>query len=98
MMKKFSVEENMSLEKIKTKLWSILEVFKKENITSFDCHVLLFFLSAYKDGILSCDLIEGKHNLNVSLNKRLQKSKTELANQYQSIIQVLISFGSRTKV
>jgi len=88
MMKKFSVEENMSLEKIKTKLWSILEVFKKENITSFDCHVLLFFLSAYKDGILSCDLIEGKHNLNVSLNKRLQKSKTELANQYQSIIHV----------
>ena len=88
MMKKFSVEENMSLEKIKTKLWSILEVFKKENISSDDYHVLLFFLSAYKDGLLSADLIEGKNNLNISLNKKLQKSKTELSNQYLSIIHI----------
>ncbi len=44
MMKKISEEENLSLEKIKTELWSILEVFKKENITSYDYYVLLFFL------------------------------------------------------
>jgi type I restriction enzyme M protein len=88
MMKNFSVEENMNLEKIKTKLWSILEVFKKENISSDDYHVLLFFLSAYKDGIISADLIDSKHNLNVSLNERLQNSNTELTNQYQSIIHI----------
>ncbi len=87
-MKNFSVEENMNLVKIKTKLWSILEVFKKENISSDDYHVLLFFISAYKDGILSLDFIDGKHNLNVSLNERLQNSNTELTNQYQSIIHI----------
>ena len=88
MMKNFSVEENMNLEKIKTKLWSILEVFKRENISSDDYHVLLFFLSAYKDGILSADLIDGKHNLNLSLNERLDNSNTELSKQYRSIIHV----------
>lgn len=88
MMKNFSMEENMSLEKIKTKLWSILKVFKKENISSYDYHVLLFFLSAYKDGILSADLIDGKHTLNVNLNERLDNSNTELSNQYRSIIHV----------
>jgi type I restriction enzyme M protein len=87
-MKNFSVEENMILVKIKTKLWSILEVFKKENISSDDYHVLLFFLSAYKDGIISADLIDCKHNLNENLNERLQNSNTELSNQYQSIINI----------
>ena len=88
MMKKISEEENLSLEKIKTELWSILEVFKKENITSYDYYVLLFFLSSYKDGLLSADLIEGENNLNVRLNKKLQKSKTELSNQYLSIFHI----------
>ena len=91
MMKKISEEENLSLEKIKTELWSILEVFNKENISSYDYYVLLFFLSAYKDGLLSADLIEGKNNLNVRLNKKLQKSKTELSNQYLSIFHIFES-------
>ena len=82
------MEENMSLEKIKTKLWSILDVLKRENISSDDYHVCLFFLSAYKDGILSADLIDGKHNLNLSLNERLDNSNTELSKQYRSIIHV----------
>lgn len=78
----------MSLDKLKTKLWSILDVFKKENISSDDYHVLLFFLSAYKDGILSADLIDSKHDLNANLIERLQNSNTELSNQYLSIIHI----------
>jgi type I restriction enzyme M protein len=88
MMKNFSLEENMSLDKIKTKLWSILEVFKKENISTDDFHVLLFFISAYKDEFLSAEIIDGKDRLFSSLNERLKISNTELANQYQSVLEI----------
>ncbi len=88
MMKNFSLEENMSLDKIKTKLWSILEVFKKENISTDDFHVLLFFISAYKDEFLSAEIIDGKDRLFSSLNERLKISNTELENQYQSVLEI----------
>ncbi len=85
-MKEFKMTEILPVETLKANIWSMFDILKSERIASEDYHVLLFLLSAYKDGLFSTELINESHNLNERLICKLQTSDAELANQYIAIL------------
>lgn len=87
MMKEFKLEELFPIEVVKAKIWSMFDILKGENISSEEYYVILFILSAYKDGLFSADYLLEKTNLNDRLIKKLFSSDNELAEQYISIAQ-----------
>ncbi|HRR24126.1 MAG TPA: hypothetical protein P5053_06920, partial [Bacteroidia bacterium] len=65
----------------------MFDVLRSENISSDDYHVVLFLLSAYKDDLISIDLVNENHDLKERLIERLRNSNSELDNQYAPIFQ-----------
>ena len=87
MMKEFKSVKNLSLETVKSKIWKMFDILRSENISSDDYHVLLFLLSAFKDNLISIDLINHNQNLREQLIKQLRNSNKELSNEYALITQ-----------
>lgn len=87
MMKEFKLEEILPLEAVKSKIWTMFDILRSENISSDDYHVVLFLLSTYKDGQISTDVLESNENPKDKLIGSLHNSKNELSNQYIPIIQ-----------
>lgn len=85
MMKEFKIEDIMPLEAVKSKIWMMFDILRSENISSDDYHVVLFLLSAYKDNLISIDLINENHHIKERLIERLRNSNNELSNQYAPI-------------
>jgi len=101
-MKEIKLEEIVPLEAMKSKIWLMFDILRSENISSDDYHLVLFLLSAYKDNILSIDLIDENRHLKESLIERLRKTNSELDHQYVTIfhsfepsIQKLSDYGLR---
>jgi type I restriction enzyme M protein len=88
-MKEFKKAEITMIEAFKSKIWSMFDILRIENITSESYHVLLFILSAYKDGLFDKEILKEPQNLNQRLIDKLHSIDSDLANQYYSI---LISF------
>lgn len=87
MMKEFKIEEIMPLEAVKSKIWMMFDILRNENISSDDYHVVLFLLSAYKDNLVTIDIVNDNHHLKERLNERLRNSNYEYYEQYAPIIQ-----------
>lgn len=87
MMKEFKIEEIMPLEAVKSKIWMMFDILRSENISSDDYHVVLFLLSAYKDNLVTIDIVNDNHHLKERLNERLRNSNYEYYEQYAPIIQ-----------
>ncbi len=87
MMKEFKIEEIMPLEAVKSKIWMMFDILRSENISSDDYHVVLFLLSAYKDNLVTIDIVNDYHHLKERLNERLRNSNYEYYEQYAPIIQ-----------
>ena len=87
MMKEFKIEEIMPLEAVKSKIWMMFDFLRSENISSDDYHVVLFLLSAYKDNLISIDLINENQHLKEKLIERLRNSNNEFYVQYAPILQ-----------
>lgn len=87
MMKEFKIEEIMPLEAVKSKIWMMFDILRNENISSDDYHVVLFLLSAYKDNLVTIDIVNDNHQLKERLNERLRNSNYEYYEQYAPIIQ-----------
>ena len=85
MMKDFKSKEIL-LEVVKSKIWMMFGILRSEDISLSDYYVLLFLLSAYKDGLISHDLVDGNQHLKESLIERLHNSNNEASNQYAPII------------
>lgn len=88
-MKEFKKAEITMIEAFKSKIWSMFDILRIENITSESYHVLLFILSAYKDGLFDKEILKETKNLNKRLIDKLHSIDSDLANKYYSI---LISF------
>lgn len=54
-MKDFKSDDIMPHDALNTKIWSIFDILRSE---TDDYHVVLFLLSAYKDGIISEKLLK----------------------------------------
>jgi len=87
MMKEFKIEEIMPLEAVKSKIWMMFDILRSENISSDDYHVVLFLLTAYKDNLVTIDIVNDNHHLKERLNERLRNSNYEYYEQYAPIIQ-----------
>lgn len=85
MKEEFKKEEILPLEAVKSKIWMMFDILRSENISSDDYHVVLFLLSAYKDNLISIDLVNENHHLKERLIERLRSSNNELSNQYAPI-------------
>lgn len=83
-MKDFKSDDIMPHDALNTKIWSIFDILRSE---TDDYHVVLFLLSAYKDGIISEKTFEGNSNFKNWLIESLNNSRNELVNQYISIFQ-----------
>lgn len=89
MTKELKLENILPIEGLKSKIWSMFEILRSEKITSEEYHVLLFLLSAYRDGLFNIEVLNESNKLNENLILKLHNSNAELAKQYSSI---LISF------
>lgn len=88
MMKEFKKIEILPAEALKTKIFSMFEILRNERVASEEYYVLLFLLSAYKDRLFNNDILSENSNLNKSLVRCLNNSKSELTFQYNKIIAV----------
>lgn len=52
----------LPIEILKTKIWPIFDILRDENVPVEDYFVVLFFLTAYKDGFLSNSIETGTYN------------------------------------
>lgn len=86
MMKEFKMAEILPVEALKSKIWSMFDILRSERIASEDYHVLLFLLSAYKDGLFNTEILNENSNLNERLVRCLHNSESELTNQYNAIL------------
>jgi len=87
MMKEFKIEDIMPLEAVKSKIWMMFDILRSENISSDDYHVVLFLLSAYKDNLISIDLVNENQHLKEKLIEQLRNSNNEFYEQYAPILQ-----------
>lgn len=86
-MKELKIEDIMPLEEVKSKIWIILDVLRSENISSNDYYVVLFLLSAFKDGLISGKISSEDQSLQKSLIEQLYSSNNVLFDQYAPIIE-----------
>ncbi len=87
MMKRFSKEEIMQQELVKSKVWMVFDILRSENISSDNYDVLLFLLSAFKDNVVFPELVNGHQSFKEILIERLRHSNNELSPQYALILQ-----------
>lgn len=76
----------LPVEALKSKIWSMFDILRSERIASEDYRVLLFLLSAYKDGLFNTEILNENSNLNERLVRCLHNSESELTNQYNAIL------------
>ncbi len=84
-MKEFKKEEITMIEAFKSKIWSMFDILRIENITSESYHVLLFILSAYKDGLFDKEILKETKNLNKRLIDKLHSIDSDLYN-YRKVV------------
>ena len=84
-MKEFKIANILPVEELKNKIWSMFNILRSE-ISLEDYDVLLFLLSAYKDGLFNIEVLNGNTNLHEKLIKKFQRSDSELVNQYSFIL------------
>lgn len=87
MMKELKLEDVKPIEAVKTKIWAMFDILRSETISSEDYHVMLFLLSAYKDGLISPDALREKPILIQSLLANINDTDKELSKQYFPILQ-----------
>jgi type I restriction enzyme M protein len=86
MMKEFKMVDILPVEALKANIWSMFDILRGERAASEDYHVLLFFLSAYKDRLFSTEVLSESNNLNEKLIRKLYTSDSKLSNQYLEIL------------
>lgn len=77
----------MSVEAVKSILWKMFNILRDESISSDEYDVVLFLLSAYKDNLLSIELINEDYHLKDRLIERFRKSENEQSNLFGAIFQ-----------
>ena len=82
-MKEIKSEGISPVEALKSKIWSMFDILRSERITSDDYNVLLFLLSAYKDGLFNIEILNENGNLKERLVHCLHNSESEVAHQYK---------------
>lgn len=76
-----------SLLELNSKLWSVFDILRGENVSSGDYHIILLFLSLYKDKLISSDILSSKTDIRDHIEELFNKNYTEKSQQYFNIYQ-----------
>lgn len=86
-MKEFKKDELLPINVLKTKIWSMFDILRNQGISSDAYHVILLFLSAYRDGVISTDLLKEGYYPKDKLIDKIEGKEHQLSSQYSSIFQ-----------
>ena len=88
MMKENKKEMKLPIDDVKSRIWKMLDSLRTEpGIKSSDGYnVILFLLSAFKDGLISIDLLNENSYLKGRLIERLHNLSYELHKEYNPIL------------
>ncbi len=84
MMKEIKLEDKLPMDGVKSKIWRMFDILRSEKISSDEYSVILFLLSAYKDNVITVDLLNENHLLKQRLMERLRK--LEILDHYAPIL------------
>jgi type I restriction enzyme M protein len=91
-MKEFKLEDMMPVKAIEQQIWRMFDVLRGNSIGSQDFHIILLFLSLYKDDQISKDFLFGEGQLNLEDVQHFEDiNSKKSANDYSKIIE---SFSS----
>ena len=86
----FNRQYQSDLEIITSDIWNIFNVLRHENIKPKDYHIVLFFLSIYKDGLIDDEFfLRQDYPLNIWIDRQISNSNWssyfELRNLYREV-------------
>ena len=89
-MMNFNRQYQSDLEIITSDIWNIFNVLRHENIKPKDYHIVLFFLSIYKDGLIDDEFfLRQDYPLNIWIDRQISNSNWssyfELRNLYREV-------------
>ena len=91
-MKEFKLEDMMPVKAIEQQIWRMFDILRGNSIGSNDYHIILLFLSLYKDDQISKEFLFGEDQINLEEDRVLSdKSSIKSENDYSKIIE---SFNS----
>jgi len=91
-MKEFKIEDIMPVKAIEQQIWRMFDIFRRNSIGSNDYHIILLFLSLYKDDQISKEFLFGENQINLEEARVLSdKSSKKPEQDYSKIIE---SFNS----
>lgn len=89
-MKEFKLEDITPIEKVKTKIWSIFDILRKDGVGLDDSYIILLFLSLYKDNLISKDfLFNESQSISHEFVNGTSTSQNAVSKYYQPIIDTL---------
>ncbi len=83
------VKDPMSHLDLKSKLWNVFDILRSDNISSEYYHLILFFLSLFKDEIVTSEILTDKKDIKDRIIAVLHKEKSDKSQQYLTIYQNL---------
>lgn len=76
-MMNFNSQNQAHLETITSDIWNIFNILRHENIKPEDYHVVLFFLSIYKDGLINEEFfLRQDYPISIWINRQISNSDT----------------------
>ncbi|HBG70462.1 MAG: hypothetical protein A2W93_09405 [Bacteroidetes bacterium GWF2_43_63] len=86
MMKNANTISATTIENIKTRIWSVFNVLRNENVVARDYYIVLFFLSVFKDGIISKETLFSETDLKKMICKTINESSNETIVRYRPLL------------
>jgi type I restriction enzyme M protein len=91
-MKEFKLEDMMPVKAIEQQIWRMFDILRGNSIGSHDYHIILLFLSLYKDDQISKDFLFRESQINLEdLQTSINTNSIQSENDYSTIIESLSS-------
>lgn len=90
-MKEYKLEDMVPVKAVKQQIWRMFDVLRGNSIGSQDFHIILLFLSLYKDDQISKDFLFGESHRNLEDIHLTGTNSKKSTNDYSKIIE---SFSS----
>ena len=98
-MKEFKLEDILPVKAIEQRIWKMFDVLRDNSIDSQDFHIILLFLSLYKDGQISKEFLFGENKQNLEdvylSGTNLKKSSNDYSRIIESFSSSLVRIRNR---
>ena len=91
-MREFELEDSMPVKAIEQQIWKMFDVLRGNSISSNDYHIILLFLSLYKDNQISKEFLFGENQ--IILNETQILSDTDSKKPENDYSKIIKSFNS----